>query len=151
MGDSMIDLSSFRVKDAEYKGLCLIPIETGIKKSGTVKDILRIPYLDSIIDLSNRRNLYVCYISNSLGLVDYDTYIEMEVKNNNPLFNRILAEQIYRCCIDMFVSQVYYMGRRSEKSYRDFLDMVRYYGIEVFSPVLGLDKEIIPKMLELYK
>lgn len=141
------DLKSF-----EFRGLCLIPVETYPEMtSGFLQEILYIPNLECILDFADRLNLYVCYLSGSKGLVHKDDYLEYESSNTDPLFNRILAEQVYRFCLDMFVSKVYYMGLSSKKPYLDFLNMLRFYGIEVISPIMGIDKEVVPKILKIYK
>ena len=69
----------------DYKGLCIIPIETSFLRSGTVEEMLSIDYLDSIIDFANYRNLLVKYLSTSKGIVDYTTHIETETQKVHKL------------------------------------------------------------------
>ena len=100
--------------------------------------------------------LYKVFPSLFIMFILNDIIINTNILNNisksiNPLFNRIVAEQVYRSCIDMFVSKVYYMGRVKGKLQKDFVKALRYYGIEVITPLMGYDKKVIPKVLELYR
>lgn len=135
----------------DYKGLCIIPIETSFLRSGTVEEMLSIDYLDSIIDFANYRNLLVKYLSTSKGIVDYTTHIETETQKVHKLYARIVAEQVYRECIENFVSEVYYMGRYDTKTAKDLIESIKGYGVRVYSPIIGCKPFIIPKVLMLYK
>lgn len=136
----------------KYKGLCIIPIETKLIKTGLVQDIIRISYLDDIIDLSNRKGLYVKYLSTLKGLVDYDTYIGYESgKVENPLYYKIVAEQIYRECLDRSVSVVYFMSRKRSEVSLNLVKSMERYGIEVISPIMGFSLKAVPNALLFYR
>lgn len=125
-----------------YEGLCLVPIKVSGNASGRVCDIISNSLLPEILKFAERKNLAVMYLSNIHGLVYYDTFLTNESMRQRPkqiqLWTRLVAEQIYRECIELSVTKIFYMGN----NFRGLDISLKYtiigYGLRFEFPLSGM-------------
>lgn len=134
----------------KYEGICIIPISRIKNESGEVADIIDVTYLDSIIRYADRKNLAVMYLSFSIGLVYYDTYIQNESRSFtlNKIWYAVVSEQVVRACLSYGVSKVYLMNN-VRYGYDNLSKSIERRGVKVISPILGYKEDVIPKLLSI--
>ncbi len=125
-----------------YKGLCLVPIKVLGHASGRVCDINQNPLLPEILRFAEQKNLAVMYLSYIHGLVYYDTFLTDEGTGQRPTqvqsWTRLVAEQLYRECLELSVTRIFYMG-----NYTRGIDIYLKYsiincGLRFDSPLSGM-------------
>lgn len=133
-----------------WNGFCLIPIRKTQKSYGYVKDIItnNKSYRD-ILRYANRNSLCVIYLSFSHGIVMYDDYLTYErynVKMYGQIGSAIVAEQIYRLCLEYSMNKIYIMNT-DRLAYRELNKRLKNKGIIVYNPIEGYKRDYIRNIL----
>lgn len=131
-----------------YRGVCVIPIKRKKLSEGLVYELIDDKNLGAIIDYSNKKGLYVVYLSESNGIVYYDSYIKERNKRvkKNKLWSVIIGEQIFRLCFSYSVTEVYLMNT-SRYEYKILKEFLRHKGLRVYNPIEGYKEDSVFEVL----
>lgn len=129
-----------------YKGLCVIPEgrvnKDFLNQKAEIYRVSTIKNLDTLLNYANTYNLGVMYLSAEFGLLyadDYVTYSKIPIYRYSGiklvLWSKVVAEQIYRVCLDNFTSEVHLMIRQ-KVCYRYLIKELNSKGIKVIIPLI---------------
>lgn len=128
-------------------GLCIIPEgkrnrEYTQEQKAEIYKVSTIPHLDEYLKYSEDNMLGVMYLSIKFGIVFADDLVTQSPKHlysynttQIDIWSKVVAEQIFRECLNRLVSKVYLMIQRNG-NYKLLMKELRIRGIQVITPFL---------------
>lgn len=127
------------------KGLCIIPEGTHKKDAdiGLIYDITRIKSLEEYLHYAKINNLGTLYLSSYCGLVYADdvitqspVYLYRFSTSSLRKWSAVVAEQIYRECLNHCVSVIHLMTK-NRSLYKFLINNLKLRGVRVILPLLS--------------